>query len=227
MTARVRIVDRYLAARDAAALGLIHKLAAKYAHMLGVTELPKIVVRNNLGSRWLGRLLWRHGHQNVMEIQTSALVDEHTLERIVAHEMAHHVEFLEITEEDLARIRIGIRPPEHGARWKELAHQINSAVGDSNFITETSDQAYVLAPESKPYVILVAPIMSGSLGYAIGVRLSPKMQAYADRYIANHEGKLIKTTDPKWTNGPRIGDGFAMPRDPEGKEKLKTLYDAP
>lgn len=226
MTARDRIVDRYLAARDSAALGLIHKLATKYAHMLGVTELPKIVVRNNLGSRWLGRLIWRHGHENVMEIQESALVDERTLERIVAHEMAHHVEFLEITEEDLARIRIGIRPPEHGARWRELAHQINSTVGDSNFITETSDQAFVQAPETKPYVLLVSPIGSGSLGYAIGVRLSPKMQAYVDKYIANHKARLIKSTDPKWAHGPRIGDGFAMPRDAEGKEKLKALYEA-
>jgi hypothetical protein len=222
-----RVLARYLLARNTAGLALVHKLAQKYAHMLGVTELPKIVVRNNLGAKWLGRLSWKKGQQNVMEIQESALGDEPTLERIVAHEMAHHVEMmgLENDQEALAKLRVGIKPQEHGERWQELAKKINSHVGDASFVTRTSDQSYVLETKTKPYLVLIEAVSRGSLGYAIGVRLSPKMQAYVDRHQQEYAAKLVTTTDPRWADGAKIGNGWSMPREPEGKAKLQALYD--
>lgn len=221
-----RIVDRYLAAKDEASLARVKQIAAKYARMLGVTELPKFVIRNNLGARWLGQLTWKRGQQNVMEIQQSVLSDENTLERIVAHEMAHHVEMMELEndQEALAKMRLGIKPQEHGDRWKELAKQINSHMG-SDFVTKTSDQSYVQESETKPYVLLIEEVSRGSFGYAIGVRLSPKMQKYVERHQQSYNAKLVTTTDPQWTSGPRIGDGWAMPRTPEGKAALQALYD--
>lgn len=219
-----RVARRYLeAGKYDKALALIRKLATKYARILGVTSLPKITVRDNLGSSWLGRLTWRHGAENVMDIQARIVGDERTLERVVAHEMAHHVEFLELTENDVALIKQGIRPTAHGARWQELAAKINSIAG-AGFVTKNSDHDYVESKETKPYFVLVTPINSGTLGYAIGVRISPRMQSFIDRRLA--EGaKLIRTTDATWTNGPKIGGGWAVPRQPDEKERLQKLYD--
>jgi hypothetical protein len=212
-----------------AALGLADakKFAVKYGRILGVRELPVIKVRNNLGAKWLGRLSWTPGKPTVMELQKDIFEDEETLERVVAHEMCHHVEMLEYEddEEVKAKLRLGIQPPEHGPRWKELANKVNAVAG-ANFVTKTSDQSYVMPKKTKPFVLLVAPTSGPNLGYAVGVRLSPKMKRYVERYQQNYDGKLIQTTDPRWADGPRIGNGFAMPRDPEGKSKLRDLYDA-
>lgn len=219
-----RVARRYLeAGKHDGNLTLIRQFAVKYGRILGVTDLPKIAIRDNLSSKWLGRLTWRNGKENVMEVQARALVDERTLERIVAHEMAHHVEFLELTEQDIARIKVGIRPLSHGERWKELAAQINAVAG-AGFVTKNSDHDFVLTTETKPYLVLINPIGSNTLGYAIGVRLSPRMQTFTDRRLA--EGaKLIRTTDVTWTDGPKIGGGWAVPRKPEEQVRLQKLYD--
>lgn len=205
------------------------RVAAKYARMLGVTELPKIVVRDNLGAKWLGRLIWRNGQQNVMELQSSIFSDESTLERVVAHEMVHHVEFLEFNEdaEAVALVKMGIKPREHGDRFQELARKVNSVAG-ANFVTEKSDSTYVLEQKTKPYFLLVSPMgPGGNLGYALGVRITPKMQKYIDKYVSGYEGRLVKTDDPRWANGPRIGEGgFAMPHAAEDRAKLQQLYDS-
>lgn len=216
---------RYFTAKADASVAA--KVAAKYARILGVSELPKIVVRDNLGAKWLGRLIWRAGQQNVMELQSSIFSDENTLERVIAHEMAHHVEFLEFNEntEAIALVKMGIKPREHGDRFQELARKINSVAG-ANFVTEKSDTSYVLEQKTKPYFLLVSPL-GGNLGYALGVRITPKMQKYIDKYVSGYKGRLVKTDDPRWANGPRIGDGgFAMPRDPEDRAKLQQLYDS-
>lgn len=225
VTTAARVARRYLeAGKHDHKLTLIRQFAVKYGRILGVTDLPKIAVRDNLSSNWLGRLTFRKGSENVMEIQARALADERTLERIVAHEMAHHVEMLELTEKDMALLKVGIRPPSHGERWKELAAKINAVAG-AGFVTKTSDHDFVLTTETKPYLVLIAPIGSNTLGYAIGVRISPKKQLYVDQRISGG-AKLIRTTDVTWTDGPQMGDGWAVPRKPEVKERLQKLYDA-
>jgi hypothetical protein len=224
VTLAARVAHRYLeAGKYDQSLTLVRQFALKYARILGVTELPKIAIRDNLSSKWLGRCTWRNGHENVMEIQARALVDERTLERIVAHEMAHHAEYLQFTEQDIALIKAGIRPASHGAPWKDLAARINAVAG-AGFVTKNSDEDFVLTKETKPYLVLVSKIDSSTLGYAIGVRLSPRMKSFTDRRLA--EGaKLIQTTNAIWANGPKIGGGWAVPRQPEEKERLQKLYD--
>lgn len=224
VTTAARVAHRYLeAGKHDQSLTLIRHFALKYARILGVDSLPKIVIRDNLSSNWLGRCTWRNGHENVMEIQARALIDERTLERIVAHEMAHHAEYLALTEQDIARVKVGLRPPSHGAQWKELAAKINAVAG-AGFVTKNSDVDFVLTKETKPYLVLIWQIDSSTLGYAIGVRLSPRMKSFTDRRFA--EGaKLIETTDATWTKGPKIGGGWAVPRDPDEKERLQKMYD--
>jgi len=214
----------YRVAADSGTLTLIHKYAEKYARILGVSELPKIHLRDNLGSRWLGRLTFRKGQQNVMEIQTVAATDG-ALERVVAHEMAHHAEFLALTENQIELLKAGIKPADHGAVWQEMAAKINAVAG-AGFVTKTSDQSYGLSKEVKPYYILIEPISGTKLGYAIGVRLSPKMQAYADVHVARG-AKLISTTDAAWQHGPKIGSGsWAIAKDPALYERLQQLFNS-
>lgn len=215
--------DRRFAASKAESLIRIHRLVAKYARMLEVTELPKVAIRNNLRSTWLGRLTFRRGQQNVMDIQEAVLADEASLERVVAHEMAHHVEMLSLTEADFAKLKVGIRPASHGSVWLELAAKINSVMG-AGFVTKNSDASYSVATETKPYFILITLGYDGPyFWYAVGVRLSPKSKSYAERSIAGG-GKLIRTMDPLWSQGASIGKGWSISKDPEVQAKLAVLF---
>lgn len=223
-----RVARRYLeAGKHDGSLALIRQLAAKYARILGVTELPKIVIRDNLNSTWLGRCTRRKGQQNVVEVQAAVLGDEPTLERIVAHEMAHHVEYLQMTDEDverelaLRRLRIGQK--DHSQVWYALAAKINAVVG-ANFVTKSSDASYVQNTEVKPYLLLVVPLDGSRLGFAVGVRPSPKMRAIIDRQVAAG-GKLFKLTDAELSAGPPIGKGWRVPREPAQQQRLKKLFD--
>lgn len=224
----VRVARRYLeAGKHDGSLPLIRQFAAKYARILGVAELPKIVIRDNLNSTWLGRCIYRRGQQNVMEVQASVLGDEATLERIVAHEMAHHVEYLQMTDEDFAREltlrRLRLAPKDHSKLWYDLAAKINAVAG-ANFVTKSSDASYVQNTEVKPYLLLVVPLDGSRLGWAVGVRPSPKMKAIIDRQVAAG-GKLFKLTDAELSAGPPIGKGWRVPREPELQQRLKKLYD--
>jgi len=205
-----------------AGLPLVQRLAAKYARLLGVGELPTIKIVNNLRSTWLGRLTFRAGQQNLMEVQARALVDEATAERIVAHEMCHHVEFLRLTEGDLAALRLGIRPASHGSAWRELAAKVNAVMG-ADFVSEKSDQSYVQAEVSRPYFLLITNTIGTNLGYAIAVRLSPRMKSYLSRALGQGS-RLFRTTDPRWSNGPTIGAGWIVPKDPANRAELDRIY---
>jgi len=92
----------------------VEDLVDKYMDMLDVVGMtPRVVVRDNLGSKWLGRTVWtpRDPETTVVQLQRSVLDDPGTLERVLAHEMIHHKEMLELTEADKARLKMGIRPP--------------------------------------------------------------------------------------------------------------------
>jgi hypothetical protein len=223
-----RVAFRYLeAGKHDGSIAIIRQLAAKYARVLGVTELPKIVIRDNLNSTWLGRCTRRNGQQNVMEVQAQVLGDEKTLERIVAHEMAHHVEFLQMTDEDVAREltlrRLRLGPKDHSQLWYALAAKINAVAG-AGFVTKDSDASYVKNSEVKPYLLLVVPLDGSRLGFAVGVRPSPKMRAIIDRQVAAG-GKLFKLTDAELSAGPPIGKGWRVPREPALQQRLEKLYD--
>ena len=205
-------------------LALVHRLVDKYARLLGVTELPDVAVRNNLRSKWLGRLTATRGKKNLMEIQVEALADEVTTERVVAHEMCHHVEMLELTDQDFEMLKVGIRPASHGPKWREQVAKVNAVMG-ADFVTEKSDANYAVAKTTKPYMLLITNTIGANLGYAIGVRMSPRMQTFTARRL--EEGaKLLQTTDPKWAKGPKIGAGWAVPREPEARAELERLFRA-
>jgi hypothetical protein len=162
-----------------------------------------------------------------MEVQAAVLRDETTLERIVAHEMAHHAEYLQMTDEDFAREqtlrRLRLAPKDHSKLWYALAAKINSVSG-ANFVTKDSDGSYVQNTEVKPYMLLIVPLDGSRLGFAVGVRPSPKMKAIIERQIAGG-GKLFKLTDAELSVAPAIGKGWRVPREPALQQRIQKLYD--
>lgn len=203
------------------------ELVRKYTRLLGVTAEPHVVVQDNVGSRWLGRTVWApHKDPSTTTIQLQRIILEHprTLERVIAHEVIHHVEFVTMPPEDFRRYMLGVRRPFHGESFRKLAQVVNDAVDDPEFVTETSDQSYVLS-ETRRYLVLIVDVGQGRLGYAYGVKLSPQMQKAAKYVMQTRSGRLAYSTDRRWSRGPRIGSHkFAIPIEPEDQEALRALY---
>lgn len=201
----------------------------KYMDILGVTgEAPIVKLRSNLGSAWLGRSTWSTKNPNttLLEIQQAIIGDERTLERVIAHEMIHHRDALMLSEADIARIRLGIKPAEHGTSFHEGAERINAIMGP-DFVTTTSDKEYKYAPSRKEFVVLVTPLPKGQLGYAWAARLGPKAIDVANRAV-ERGARLVRTTDERWTRGAKIErfGGYSVPKDGADQDLLKALFDA-
>lgn len=216
----------------------LNNLVQKYMSMLNLDTPPHIKVQNNLGARALGTCRWVPTDiTSTIIIQKVALGDPTTLERILAHEMAHHAVFLDNIKDlqDLAREHGPAAGPPinnylrrlrveetHGEPWLKYVKIINSHMGN-DFVTITSDQSYVEDQKVKPYYVLIAVLPNGKYGWQIGVSLSAKMKQMIDRMGQAYGAKLIKTTDAKWQNGPRIGSSkFAT--SPDKQEDLKRLH---
>ena len=136
------------------------QIATRCMEILGHTgQPPEFVIVNNLGSEWLGRCTWRSSRLDttLIELQHRALANQTTLERVLAHEMVHHWEFSQLTESQLAGLKIGIRPASHGRLFFEGAAKINSFMGD-NFVTEKSDTTYELPANTQKFYLLIMPM---------------------------------------------------------------------
>lgn len=201
----------------------------KYADVLGSDTLPEIKIRDSvISAKWLGRTLWtvHKPNQTIVELQRSILADDRTLERVIAHEMVHHVEMLEIYPSDVLLMKLGVKPRSHGQRFQTLAKKINEFVGDPEFVTITSDTSYAVA-STKPYYLLIVQSKSGSFGFAYGVRLTPKMKAAITKWQEQRGARLVQTADVRWTGGPRIGEGgVGVPYKEEEQAMLKELWES-
>lgn len=218
------------------------ELAWKFAKILGVSVLPAFAVRNNLSSKWLGRC-HKGGPgfrqpRNLIELQKKIFYDETTLSRIVAHEMCHHADFLLMDRTDFALARIGAWES-HGPRWRAFADKVNQTMG-ADFVTVTSDSSVVLAPKTRPYLMMLA-WKGARLGYAI----SPWPAAGVDRLGAKairvmmrgaaygllpgrKEFRFIRLDEGSWVRGriPSIGSNkIIFPTDPKEAEDLVGLYE--
>lgn len=211
----------------------IRSLVRTYLEILGIdaVEEPDVVLQHDTGSRWLGRwsMKWRAGlpGRPVIQIQRSVLSDPRTLERVVAHEVVHHVQYLQMDPAELQLVKLGFRPVGHGPEFHRLAALVNERVGE-NFVTEKSDQEYVVAPSGRRILLLISPTRVGRLGWQWATRLGPKAREWVERKTA--EGaRLVESFDDNfvWTSGPRIEawKGWAMPSGEEEEEKLKDLYE--
>lgn len=207
-------------------MALVNKLAAKYARILEIDDLPKFTVKNNLRSPWLGRHLWKFGQPSVIELQATLFDNEETLERVIAHEMAHHAVVADAEAGDGSTLVELIRDPTkaHGAEWKEYAKKINQAVGDSGFVTEYTD--HQTSETSKSYYLWIEhEVRHNRLRYSVAGKLSAAMRSAMARGLQAGTGKLLEVTDPQWLGGPGIGRGSIVPKSPELKAALQKLWD--
>ena len=201
----------------------------KYMGILQIAgELPVIKLRSNLGSKWLGRSTWKPSSPSttLLELQTSILGDDRTLERVIAHEMIHHRDALALSENDVALLRVGIKPDAHGVTFREGAARINAVMG-SDFVTAVSDQQYVQTSPQKKFVVLITPLPDGRLGWTWAARLGPKAQSWVDELTARGS-RLLHTTDERWTRGSKIVryGGYSIPRTDEEAARLRALFES-
>lgn len=204
---------------------------AKYMNMLGLHEaVPELVVHDNLGSKWLGRAVLkprRAGTEVWVEIQASVLEDERTLERVVAHEAVHIVEYAEMSPADLALVRMGrYTGPEHGRRFRELAKVINDEMGE-DFITERSDRDFEIAENEKPFYVLIEELPGEKLGWSWAQRPSTAIQRIMDEKIARG-AVLVESTERELTRGTKIRKGErgrSIPKTEEQAEIIRALWE--
>jgi hypothetical protein len=212
----------------------IRPLVRAYLSMLGISDVeePDIVVQDNVGSRWLGRwsMKWKNDlpGRPLIQIQRAVLSDQRTLERVVAHEVVHHAQYLRMDPSEFNLLRLGIRPIGHGTSFHEIAAILNERVG-AGFVTAKSDQEYVVTPSGRRILLLISPTRIGRLGWQWATRLGPKAHDWVQRKIS--EGaRLVEAYDSDfiWTSGPRIEawKGWAMPPDEEATARLRDLYES-
>lgn len=217
--------------------GLVHK----YMSILGLDVAPEVKVKNNIGAKMLGSCAWTPGKPTtVLSVQKSVMADPVTLERIVAHEMAHHAVFLEnikalrdIVQERgpgagpyvrafLQDLRLSDPHEGHGDDWLRYVKMINAHMG-SDFVTKTSDKSYVQDAETKPYFVLIARLPNGKYGFQIGVTLSTKMKQVISFAGQHYGAKLVRTTDARWQHGPRIGSSN-WATSPDKQDEMQRLH---
>lgn len=169
----------------------VEDLAKKYMRMLGMpSAVPRIIVRDNLGSRWLGQTRWRKrrsGTEIWIELQAKALDDERTCERIIAHEIVHCVELMTAPEEELIEAAI-FGDVEHGPTFHKLAATINAEMGE-DFVTEESDRSYEIAEPSRPFFVLVERLRDGRLAWSWFAKETPHITSVVRRKTA--EGAVL------------------------------------
>lgn len=217
MTTRADIADR------------IDALVTKYMQILQIGgERPVIKLRSQLGSKWLGRSTWSASRPQttLLELQTSILGDDRTLERVIAHEMIHHRDALAISASDLALLRVGIKPESHGASFREGADLINGIMGP-DFVTAVSDKEYKHEAPHKSFFVLITPLPDGRLGWTWAARVGPKAQGWVDELVGRGS-RLVQTTDDRWTRGAKIVryGGYTIPKDPDDAARLRELFES-
>jgi hypothetical protein len=197
----------------------------------GIKMWPFLRVQDNLDMKWLGLTRWSASmpDTSTMIIQARILDQPKTLERVIAHEVIHHLHHLSITDSDMALLKLHIKPEGHGKRFLDDAAKVNAIMGP-NFVTVTSDQDDTLAPNKRPFYVLVdRSVAFKKLGWAWAAKLTPKIRERIAE-VRQHGGKLFQTTDHKWTGGAKIQKygGMSIPRIGQTslENDLKALFES-
>ena len=209
---------------------MLDGLVAKYLDILGISALPAIKVVDRLGDCALGRCKWnpRQPGTTTIELQKKLFGDSRTLERVLAHELVHHWDYLDYEPRALAMIRAGNlpKPLSHGPTWRRGAAAINDVMG-ADFVTEYSDQTFV-CKNTKPLFLLIKKVGS-SWEYSWAAKLSAVAKARVSEEL--HRGaRLVTTTDDRWTKSPyKIGKIIRYAAATAVNERaplLKQLYES-
>ena len=201
--------------------------------------MPRIKIVNQITSPWLGRDSYNpkvDRNNTTLEIQKRVTNDEKSLDRVLAHELIHHVLFLlkfahpemgeKAWQETISRRKLGFREQEHGKEFHEWAAKINAVMG-KDYVTEKSDESYVTELD-KEFYLLIQPLQGRTdYGYTWMVRPSRDQQVVVQQKM-QAGAKLFMTKDERFTHGEKIKKyGYtSVPRDKEAQELLKKMYES-
>jgi len=202
--------------------------------------MPRIKIVDRMSAAWLGRDIYRPSidkNNTTMEIQKSITNDEKTLDRVIAHELIHHWDFVTryghpetgqaAWDKHLELKKFRLQPDSHGKDFKEWAEKINSVMG-KDYVTKESDTSYVVEV-TKDYFMLVMPTRKGadSYGWSWTLRPSPEQKAVIQTKL-EEGGKLFTSRDKRWMTGVKIKQygGMSIPMKEDSKKALKELYDS-
>lgn len=220
----------------------------KYLRILDATDLsrPRVVsVKPSLNRNWRGRNVWsrREPSTTLIEVDVSVIAHARSLERIMAHEIIHHVDTLRIVTARRVELESGnalaisrvlrhLERDGHGAGFKKLAAVVNAVMGEG-YVTELTDQTYETDANKHPFFVLIAPHASareaasgsGRLGYAWSIKPSYDGLVYARRYINEGGARMVRTTDERWANGVKLKkySGFSIPQTADDQAVLRKL----
>ena len=231
-----------------------NKIEEIVTEMMGVLSpgLPRPVTRivNRASEPTGGDCLWRYGQDangqvyadenTTISIQRSALNDENTLRRVIAHELAHHEDLL--LNERPKVLKLGVktykmtqyRGSGHGTGWRQVAARFNAKYG-KDFVTEKLTEGTLVKQVSNVY-ILINHMKYGYRKQQYGWQYAFKLSRQAMEYLskidwASNEYRLVQTNDSDFARGrAKIGqfNGWNLPRSAEVEEKLLKLWtDAP
>jgi hypothetical protein len=207
----------------------------KYAAFFGVgpDHLPEIEIHDNLGSKWFALTVWHPSRPgtSTIQVQRAVLDDARTVERIIAHEMIHHVNFLRMTVAERAMLKYakGSLSDDHGRKFQEMAALINAEMGE-DFVTEKSDEDFKVTPNDKTFFVLIEPVHMGRmLGWSWAAKLSKQAKEEIERRTGSLEDiVLVETKDVRFTKGVKIKryGGCSVPKaDSEDAAELASLYE--
>ena len=204
--------------------------------------MPRIKIVNQLTSRWLGRTSYSpkvDKNNTTIEIQKSVTADEKSLDRVIAHELIHHWDFVttyghpevgaEAWKKMQERHKLGFKDSEHGKEFHEWAAKINAVMG-KDYVTEKSDMSYTLELD-KEFYSLVLKNSDGKYSYVWTAKPSKEQQELIDLMLrpgVRGEAKLFKTKDERFTHGAKLKKykPSSVPRDKETQDKLKQMYES-
>lgn len=181
--------------------------------------IPKIQIVHDEHSDWLGRCeIKQHEQNTTIFLQKRALEDKKTVERVVAHELIHHWDFL---------INQNFEHEGHGTNFKKMEAKINSAMG-KDFVTEKSDMTYQTVLE-QDYYLLITPLPTGHIKYGWNWASRPSQQQKDEikNRIATENSRLFKSKDERFLSGEKIRKygNISYPKIEELEEILKDLYE--
>lgn len=231
MTFFQSVANRYrVVASDG--LAKVEESAKKMLGRFFVNEklpIPNFKIVNDRAPHWLGRTVYHPAvdeTNTTIQIQKKIIGDDKTLDRVMAHELIHHLEFLRkgktLTHPIIRKLHDG-----HGDFFHAWARRINSEMGE-DFVNESSDMSYVLETDSRPFFVVLRKI-HGKLGWSWFVRPSASQKEELQRLMAEGETKVIRSTDAVFMDGVKFKKwgGISVPNANEKEfiQKITDLYE--
>lgn len=173
--------------------------------------VPEIKLVKRMGVGWVARDVWRKGQPNTtMEINVHLVESDDQLEKVVAHELIHHWQFLK-------EGRAG-----HEGSFKTWMQKINAKKG-ADFVTKDSNE--ITTQEVPEFFVLIKEVKPGQYGWMWAKRPSKKQQE-AIKVFQERGWKLTKSKKYELSYGPKISPrgGYSVTHHPELEAELERLW---